>query len=127
MNIQINATIATTIKNVIMESSSAIVNSLLHPWHFEHGHRQVNAGYDQTLREFGPNSSRQEFADHFTVLANTAFSEYENLLHGHDLALHSGDFGDADHFSSSIAEAAHLNHHVQGGCDLTPNRGVRNV
>ena len=40
------------------------------------------------------------------VSSNATFSERENILHGDDLALHAGDFGQAGHLARAIAETS---------------------
>src|SRR5271156_966609 len=127
MNNQISTRIETTLKNVKMESSSAIRSSLVHPWHPEHGHRQLNSGNAQTFRKFGTYPGGKEFTEHFAVLANAALAESKNVLHGHDVAFHTRDFRNTDHLARSIAEAAHLNDQVDRRRDLAPNRGIRNA
>src|SRR5271155_5587369 len=127
MNNQISTRIETTLKNVKMESSSAIQSSLVHPWHPKHGHRQLNSGDAQTFRKFGPNSGREEFAEHLAILANATLTESKNVLHGHDVAFHTRDFSNTDHLARSIAEAADLNDQVDRGGDLAPNRSIRDA
>src|ERR1700747_724830 len=104
--------IATTIRKVIMESSSAIANSLVHRCHFEHGHGQMNPSYDQAFREFRTNPGRNEFANHLSVFANAALAKHKNILHGDDFALHARNFRDADDLASSVAKAAYLNYQI---------------
>src|SRR5580658_1330398 len=115
MNNQINTRIETTLKNVKMESISAIQSSLVHPRHSEHGHRQLNSGDAQTFRKFGPNPGGEKFAKHFAVLTNAALAESKNVLHGHDVAFHTRDFRNTDHLAGSIAEAADLNDEIDRG------------
>src|SRR5580692_5319985 len=127
MNIHNSTMTATAVKNVKTESNSAIFGSLMNPRHFEHAHRQLDPGYHQAFREPRTNPRRQEFAHHLTVLANATFAKYKNVLHGDDFAFHASDFRDANNFSGSIAQAAHLYYQVHGGRDLPPNRGIRNA
>src|SRR5580692_3201770 len=127
MNIHNSTMTATAVKNVKTESSSAIFGSLMNPRHFEHADRQLDPSDHQAFREPRTNSRGQEFADHLAVLANPAFPKYKNVLHGDDVPFHARNFRDADDFSGSIAEAAHLYHQVHRGGDLAPNRGVRDA
>src|SRR5580693_9715423 len=121
MNIHISTMTATAVKNVKTESSSAIFGSLMIPRHFEHADRQLDPGYQQAFREPRTNPRGQEFADHLAVLSNATFPKYKNVLHCDNVPFHARDFRDADNFSGSIAEAAHLYHQVHGGGDLPPN------
>ena len=70
----------------------------------EHRRGKVNPGDRKALGKSRANSGGHEVAQHFAGLANAAFPEHENVLHGDDFAFHAGDFGNVDDLAVAVAQ-----------------------
>src|ERR1700730_7979361 len=91
---------------------------------FKHRNWELNAGNEQSLREFWTDASGHKIAEQFSVLANAPFLEDKNVLHTHNFSFHTGNLSQADDFAGSVAEAAYLHNYVNGRRNLPPNGGV---
>src|SRR5215813_3105321 len=75
---------------------------------FEHVRGQMNPRNQQSLGEFRPDARRNELAEYLAVFLDAPLAEHEDVLHGHYVAFHAGNLGNADHFAGSVAVPAHL-------------------
>ena len=88
---------------------------------------QFDSGHEEPIAELGSDSGRHKFADDFSVLADAPLVEDKNVLHGDDVAFHSGDLGDVRDFARAVAQPADLDHHVNRRGNLPAANGVGNI
>src|ERR1700733_5885512 len=123
---------APAIARISMKTMTAASNAIANPLApyrrlLEHFEGQMNSSHLEALGEFGTNSGRHELAEDFTFFADAATLEHEDLLHGHDVGFHAGDFSNGHDPAGSIAETADLDNEVNGRGNLAANGLVGNV
>ena len=76
--------------------------------------RQVIAPLLEALRKVRPQAGGVEVARDLAICVKAKALKRKDFLHGDDLALHAGDFGDRDHAPRAVLQAAGLNDQVHG-------------
>src|SRR5260370_22164441 len=87
----------------------------------EDGRRNRHPRGFETFVEFRANAGGAEAAGNASAFVDTGFFEYEDVLHGHQLALHADALGDSGYTAGPVAHARDLNEKVGGGADLLAN------
>src|SRR2546425_1918095 len=98
----------------------------LHPGFKKRGTQPATCSR-QPVGKFGPDPDGAEGAPHFAAFVNALPIEYEDVLHGDDVALHAGYFRDGDHFARAVRQARDLYHGMNGRHDLLLDGPLRDV
>src|SRR5262245_60811450 len=89
-----------------------------HPSLSEEVGRHGDATGRQAVGELGTDACGQVLPEHLAVLADTFLLEHEDLLHGHDVALHADDLAHTDDTARTVRHARQMDDDVECRGDL---------
>src|SRR6516164_1399200 len=87
----------------------------------------MNPGDQKPFGEFRPNACRQKISQDFAAFLDTTLAENEDVLHGNDVAFHTGDLRYVDYLARTVAVAANLHHDVDRGSYLPADSTLGNI
>src|SRR5215216_4257281 len=76
----------------------------------------------ELAEESGAQAGRMESSDDLPLGVEAIDLEFEELLEGDHLALHSLNLGDFDHAAGAVVEPVELDDQIERGCHVAPDR-----
>src|SRR3990172_5990346 len=85
------------------------------------GFEMDSRGVDD-VEELRPHPGGVELTLYLSLIGQPLLLVHEDVLHDQDIPFHPGDFGYLDDLARPVAQPRHLDHDVQGGAHLFPDR-----